>query len=255
MSGMRALVSGIPDAFDRATVRAEARPFIDVTLARQQHAAYVAALDAAGVEIIRVDPDPSLPDAVFVEDQVVVAEGTALVTRSGNAARRAEASRVADGLRPHVRLRIMVPPARLDGGDVLRLGGVLFVGLSERTDPAGVSALADTFRPLGFDVVEVPVADALHLKCHVSAPSSDTVLIAPSRIDPAPFAKHARILEVPPEEAYAANVVGVGQRVLVPSGYAATARVLSGAGFEPVPLDTSEIAKADGSLTCMSLFF
>ncbi len=255
MSGFRALVGGIPSSFDRATVRTGERPFIDVTRARAQHDAYVAALRAAGVAITRIEPDPALPDGVFVEDQAVVAAGTALITRSGNPSRRAEAAHVATALREHTQLRIMVPPARLDGGDVLRVGRTLFVGRSQRTDPAGVTALRGTFEPLGFEVVEVEVADSLHLKCHVSTPDPQTVLLAPGWVDPAPFEACARVLRVPDSEAYAANVVGVGGTVLVAAGYPATSEVLGEAGFRVHELDTSEIRKADGSLTCMSVFF
>jgi len=254
MCTLRAIVRDISERFSDAVTMHASQGDINVSLARTQHAAYVAALRALAVDVTVLAADSDQPDCVFVEDQAVVAGGMGLITRSGNAGRRAEAVAVASALDPFMPLNHMAAPATLDGGDVLRVGRVLFVGRSARTSAGGVEALTETFGPHGFAVVEVTVSDALHLKCHCSTPGPGVVLLAPDRVPAGAFSDF-RVLEVPPQEAYAANVVGVNGSVLVPAGYDATRAVLEGAGFDVVVLDTSEIAKADGSLTCMSLFF
>jgi len=248
---MRALVRPVSDSFDRALTRVPGPP-PDVARARAEHAAYVAALSAHVDRVIEVPAAPHLPDACFVEDTVVVAGGRALLTRPGAPSRRAELPGVRQALPEHLEVLSMPEGAVLDGGDVLRVGRTLFVGRSARTDAAGVAALREAFAPLDFRVVPVAVRDALHLKCHCSTPGRDVVLLAEGFADPALFTG-CRVVPVPAAEAYAANVVGLGQHVLIAQGYPRTAGALNALGFDPIALPVTEIARADGSLTCLSV--
>ena len=248
-----ALVRPISDQFDRAIVRFSADRPPHVERARAQHAAYVTSLQALGLEAHWL-PSSTSPDGCFVEDQAVVVGRTALITRSGHPARRGEADEVASALAQTHRVVRMEDPATLDGGDVLRLGNTLFVGVSERTSTLGVSFLAATFRPLGFQVKEVAVKDALHLKCHATALDEQTVLLAPSMVSPSSF-PGMQIVEVSAAEAYAANVVTVGKRALVAAGYPGVVDSLTSRGFQVTVLEVDEFARADGSLTCLSVLW
>jgi len=228
---------------------------IDYQLALRQHATYVGALREFGLTIVPVAPLLDYADACFVEDTAVVFGDAALVTRPGAPSRRGEEESVAWVLgNLGLALTRMLPPATLDGGDVLRVGNTFFVGRSERTNREGIAALAafaahidPTARVV---VVDLP-PDLLHLKCHVSALSDDTVLaVADLALD---LPTGVRRIDLPRAEAFAANAVAHNSGVLVAAGHARAAEILAAAGFLPRPLDTSEFKKAAGSLTCLSV--
>jgi dimethylargininase len=246
-----AIVRAVGDSYVGATRAIDHGP-IDVALARRQHAAYVEALGTLGYNVLTPLPaDEALPDGVFVEDQAVVVGGRALLTRSGHAPRRAEAESVARAL-AELGLEVVRTPddAILDGGDVLRLGKTLLVGRSDRTDEAGIAALGRAFPEC--DVVSVGLPpDVLHLKCFVSSPLPGVVVHAPDRLRIDVGAE--RVIAVPPEEAWAANTLGRGNRIVVGAGFPRTAKAVRDAGFEPVTVDVSEFRKGDGSLTCLSI--
>lgn len=250
---MIALVRPVSKAFAHALVQDPTGCRPDPDRARAEHEAYVDALARLVDAVIEVPADDEAPDACFVEDTVVVAGGRALITRPGAPSRRGEVDAVAAALPAHLEVHRMRAPATLDGGDVLRVGRTLFVGRSGRTDAAGVEALRQVFGPVGYKVVEVSVRDALHLKCHASAVSDEVVLLAEGFADPALFDGVARVLTVHPDDAYAANIVAVGARVLVADGFPRVVDLLNSHGFDPMTVPVGEIARADGSLTCLSV--
>jgi dimethylargininase len=227
---------------------------IDLALAQAQHAAYVAALESLGVSVV-VLPEGGFADGCFVEDTAIVVGRQALVTRPGAPSRRPEVDAVATALAAlGVEVTRMAAPATLDGGDVLRLGDTLLVGRSDRTNAEGVTALTAWAAPRGLSVraVDVPPG-TLHLKCHATSPVAGVVVVARDALSAEHVPEGWRIVKIPDDEAYAANTLGVGDTVLVAAGYPATARALTAAGVAVLALDTSEIAKAAGSLTCLSL--
>ena len=87
--------------------------------------------------------------------------------------------------RPYRPLRHMREPATLDGGDVLRVGQTIFVGLSPRTNQAGVAQLAAELEPFGYTVRAVPVRGALHFKTACSYVGDNTLLVNRAWIDAA----------------------------------------------------------------------
>lgn len=245
---VRALVRAVPDAYTHCL---RERPVaIDVARARQQHAAYLTALRAAGIDLIHLAPDEAHPDSCFVEDTAVILDGAALITRPGAPSRRGEAAAIAAALAPHLRLDTMRPPATLDGGDVLRVGPVLYVGRSSRTDAAGVAALAAFAEPHGLTVRSVPLAAGLHLKSVVTLADPHTLVVLPGTVDPAAFTGVA-LLEVP--EPPAANVLALGPRVLVAAAAPVTAARLAARGLDVIRLEIDEFNKGDGAFTCLSL--
>jgi len=251
-----ALVRGIPDSYADALGQVPGAPRIDVRRAREQHAAYVDALRGLGLSVTELPEDEALPDCCFVEDTAIIAAGHALLTRPGADSRRAEVDAVAAALAGGPMLHRVEAPARIDGGDVLRVGDVILVGQSERTDPAGLAAVQQAFVPLGFDVRGVAVPrGTLHLKCHASAPVPGLAVVAEGSPVEGLLPAGLRIVRVPRTEAYAANTVGVGETVLVAAGYPEAAARLRAEGLTVVALDTSELARADGSLTCLSLIY
>jgi dimethylargininase len=248
-----AIVRGVPDSFTDAVTGVQPDPPLSYELARDQHTAYVAALRAGGYEVARLDADEDHPDCLFVEDTAVVVGEHALITRLGHESRRGEVDPVADVLGRHVRLHRVQAPATIDGGDVLIAGTRVFVGLSIRTNVQGVKALAAISEPQGFSVMPVEVGSVLHLKSGVSAVDDRTVLWHHRACDREALTG-LRIVEVPGDDPEAANVVRLADgRILVGAHHPGTVEIVEGLGFEVVPVDVREIARADGGLTCMSI--
>lgn len=243
----RALFRAIPDSFTRAISREVPRVPIDLALARQQHAAYRAAFDATP---ILVDADEACPDCVFVEDTAVILDGKALITRPGAASRLAETSAIARALAPHLDLVAMEPPATLDGGDVMVAGGRIYVGRSARTNADGIEMLRRVFGAQRVLPIGLP-AHVLHLKCVVT-PLGSGVALADRSLSPELF-PGMPIVRIPAEETYAANVVDLGGAVIAAAEFPRTLEALTAAGYHVRPVPTTEVQKADGSLTCQSL--
>ena len=145
---------------------------IDVAKADAQHSAYERALEQAGYDVVRLPALPDHPDGVFVEDTALILDGHAVILRPGAASRAAETSSTADGLAGHFDLH-HVTDGHVDGGDVLRIGRMLYVGLSTRTDARGIAALREIARPIGFDVVQAALKDCLHLKTGATLAGAD----------------------------------------------------------------------------------
>ncbi|MGE4553365.1 MAG: dimethylarginine dimethylaminohydrolase family protein [Desulfovibrionaceae bacterium] len=225
----------------------------DPDLARAQHAAYCRALEAAGLAVMVLPEAPEHPDACFMEDAAVVLPELAVAASFGAAPRRAEAALAARALVP-LRPVAALPAGRLEGGDVLMAGRRIFVGLSERTDPAGAEALARLAGPLGYSVRTVPVPRAPHLKTSVTWLGGDVLVVAPELAHEPAFQGFERIV-VPEAERYAACCLWLGDTVLVPAGRPRTAEAVARLGREVVELDMSEFEKMDGGLTCLSLRF
>ena len=231
------------------------RQSIDPARAAAQHAAYEAALESAGFTVTRLPALPDQPDAVFVEDTAVLIGDHALVTRPGADSRLGEANATAAGLAASYFTVHRMVSGRLDGGDVLRIGTTLYVGLSSRTDRAGAAALEAFAAPFGHRVVRVELAECLHLKTAVTFAGSDgagnpTLLVNSAWVDPALFA------DVDPlcvDEAAAANCLRAGNRLILPASNPRTAERLRQRGFDLVEVDVSELQKAEAGVTCMSL--
>jgi dimethylargininase len=247
---MFALVRDVPDCFASALTAHRPDPPLDVALARAQHAAYVAALARLGLEIVRLAADESCPDCCFVEDTAVLAGGVALITRPGAPSRRAETAAVREALAARCAVREMTAPATLDGGDVLRLGDTFYVGRSARTNAAGVAALRAAFAD--HRVVEIPVDRVLHLKSACAPLGDGAVLVAEGLLSGAWFGP-ARVVIAPAEEAIAANAVAYRDHALVAAGAPRTRARIEDAGFATLTVDTSELRRADGALTCLSI--
>ncbi|MFH1811411.1 MAG: arginine deiminase family protein [Pseudomonadota bacterium] len=220
--------------------------------ARAQHAAYEQALSTLGCRLERLPEEPTLPDAVFVEDAAVVLDELAVITRPGAVSRRPETSTVARALKPYRVLAHVVAPGTVDGGDVLRVDRQLFIGLSARTNEAGIAQLAAVLEPHGYAVTAVPVTRCLHLKSAVTAVAPGTILLSPRWIDPARFVG-LRHIEVDPAEPAAANGLRVGDRVLYATAFPRTRARLEQQGIAVVSIDLSELAKAEAAVTCCSL--
>jgi dimethylargininase len=195
---------------------------------------------------------PDLPDAVFVEDPAVVVDEVAVVTRMGAGSRRAESQSIADALANYRPLRSIDAPGTLEGGDVLQAGRTLFVGISHRTNPAGIGQLAAQLTPLGYHIKPVPLRHCLHLKTAACYLGNRTILANSEWVDVAQL-EGCRVVEI--AEPFAANVLTIGDTVIMPDCFPETRGIVEGLGWKVRALDVSELMKAEAGVTCMSLLF
>jgi dimethylargininase len=217
-----------------------------------QHQAYAEALRDAGLSVQVLPALADYPDAHFVEDVAVVVPELAVITRPGADARRGETDHIAPALAAHRRVVCLEAPATLDGGDVLVVGRRVFVGLSARTNAAGVAGLRDQLAPLGYTVCAIPVAAGLHLKSSVNLIGNDLLIATGAFVGQASF-EGLEMIEVSEHEAYGANALRINERLLVAQGFPALTSRLRARGFEVIALDMREVEKMDGGLTCLSL--
>ena len=229
-----------------------AREPVDFRLAQAQHAAYCRLLAACGAQVHLLDVNDDEPDGVFLEDTAVILDECAILCSMGTQARRREPLTIESVLRDHREVRRIELPATIEGGDVLRIGRRLLVGLSSRTNVAGIETLACLVQPLGYQLTTIPVHYCLHLKTACTALPDGRLLVNPGWIDAADLAGQ-ELVAIPASEPWAANTLPIGQRIILPKAHMQTADLLHGLGFEPVPVDVSEFAKAEGGVTCLSL--
>jgi dimethylargininase len=221
---------------------------------KAEHDAYVAALRAAGIEVTILPPLEDFPDSIFIEDPALVFTEGAIVLRPGAPTRMGEAAAVEPVLRKRFRTVLELPTGgSADGGDVLVTPKRVFIGRSGRTDDAGARALVDCLTKLGHpsELVATP-KELLHFKTDCSLLDDETILCT-ARLAHAEIFKEFNPLIVPRGEEPAANALRVNDVVMVGSQYPRTIDMLSRAGFDVVPLHTSEIGKLDAGLSCMSL--
>lgn len=238
----------VPKSFSRALQ--DAPDPIDVERARDQHARYVAALRETGVPVQLLPEEDTLPDSCFVEDPVVVLGQKALMCRSAAPSRAAEGQTLWPTLSAHCTMVPMSAQQTLDGGDVLRIGQHLYVGRSARTNRAGVTALRAAAAAEGLTVTDVPLLAGLHLKSVVTLAAPDLLVYQPGTVD----IDHFRDVEsLAVEEPAGANVLLIGEVVLVSASAPQTAERLAQRGCTVQVLCVDEFHKADGALTCLSI--
>jgi dimethylargininase len=227
---------------------------IDVDKAIAQHCAYEQCLSDLGVTVVSLPAAADCPDGVFVEDPALVLDEVAIVTRMGAESRRRESESLAKAVAQYREVKRLTDPATLEGGDVMRIGKTLYVGWSKRTNRAGIDQLGELVAPYGYRVVAVDVSGCLHLKSACCYLGGDRILANREWFDHSAL-KGFNILDVPPDEARGANVLRIGDAVLIPAVFKWTAEVLNAQGFHPRLVDTTELMKAEAGVTCMSLLF
>ncbi|WP_433468245.1 dimethylargininase [Spirillospora sp. CA-128828] len=249
-----------PNAAGRALVRepgprlaegivthAVPRP-VDAALAARQHEAYVAALRSAGWQVRAVAPADDLPDAVFIEDALLVFGDLAILGRSGEERRRDEVAGAEQAARElGLRVERIEAPGTLDGGDVLAVGDTVYVGRGDRTNEEGICRLAHLLG--GRKVVPVDISGCLHLKSAMTALPDGELIGVPDMVDTSvlPF---LRVVQEPE----GAHVVVLGpDHVLMSASAPRTAARLAEDGLRVTSVDISEFEALDGCVTCLSV--
>lgn len=249
-----AITRPVPGSIARCELTHLERTPIDLVLARRQHDEYEALLTSLGCHVIHAGSEPELPDSVFVEDTAVVLDEVAILTRPGAVSRRGEIAGIREVVERYRPVVSIDAPGTIDGGDVLRIGRRIFVGVSSRTNLSAVEQLSAIAAAHGYRTSGVRVAGCLHLKSAATAADEETVVINPEWVDRDTFAEF-RVIDVAPGEGNGANVLRIGGTVVTAALFPRTRELLDRAGFTTVTADLSELAKAEGALTCCSLVF
>ncbi len=234
----------------------------DYELACVQHEAYVAALEACGLEVQVLPALEEYPDSCFVEDVAVVTRRGAIIDNPGAPSRNGETAFIEEALRGYFaedRIARITSPGTLEGGDVMMAGDCFYVGRSARTNAEGIRQFSEILQGWDLQCVEVPLEHVLHLKTGVNylneSPSGERVLLVAGEFVDKPVFDSFSKIETPAEEAYAANSLWVNGTVIVPSGYSTVLARIQQAGYPTIEVDTSEFRKIDGGLSCLSLRF
>lgn len=224
---------------------------VDADLALAQWAQYVAALQDEGWETVEVTPEDDCPDAAFVEDTVVVYGDLAVIARPGADERKPETAGTEATLAAlGYRITRIEAPGTLDGGDVLKHDGTVWVGLGGRTNASGIEQLAHLLGPLGVSVVGVPVERVLHLKSAVTAlPDGTVVGFEPLVDDPSTWSAFLPV----PEESGAHVVLLDADTVLMSTSSPRTRALFEARGLRVVAVDIGEFEKLEGCVTCLSV--
>ena len=230
--------------------------------ALEQHDAYIEALRSCGVEVTVLPALEEFPDSCFVEDTAVVTRCGAIVDNPGTPSRNGEAAAMEPVLREFfddAHLARIEAPGTLEGGDVMMVGDRFYAGRSARTNAEGIAQFVRILEGWGLAGEEVPLSEVLHLKTGVNylgenAHGERVLLVAGEFVENPAFEGFRRI-EVPAEEAYAANSLWVNGTVIVPQGYPRVLAAVQEAGFATLTVDTSEYRNVDGGLSCLSLRF
>jgi len=228
------------------------RARIDTTLAVQQHENYTSALSSLGCEIVAIPTEEGLADSVFIEDTALVLDEVAVLCRPGAASRRPEVTGVEAALKPYLTLASIQSPGTLDGGDLLCVGKIIYAGLSTRSNQSGINQLRSIVADYGYSVEAVEVSRCLHLTSAVSAVSPESLLINPDWVSRSEFGD-CELIDIDRDEPHAANALLVRNSIIYPSSFPRTAEKLVTHGIDLIPVDMSELQKAEGAATCCSL--
>lgn len=222
----------------------------------QAHEAYVQALEATGASV-RVEPElEEYPDSVFVEDAALCLKGIGILMRPGDSSRYGERMAIKNVLKSVMNEVVDLPgKGKIDGGDVLITESEVLIGLSSRTDLEGAEDLISFCASFGVfaRVLDTP-KELLHFKTGCGLLDEETIFSVRSLKTAGCFGSY-RVIECPPDEEAAANLIRFNDSVLVAAAYPKTQDLLADAGYNVVPIDTSEPEKIDGGLSCMSLRF
>jgi len=245
-----------------------ARP--DVTAAWAEYEHFLALLEAAGVDTLRLPPDHTVGlDSLYARDVSIVCDRGVILCNMGKPQRRTEpaaqeAAFRAAGIPIWGRI---TGDGTVEGGDVCWIDErTLAVGRGYRTNDAGIRQLRELVRGCVDEVVVVPLPhwrgpeDVFHLMSIVS-PVDRRLFLVYAPLMPVPFrevllSRGIELVEVaePEFETLGCNVLAVAPRdVLMVAGNRATRAGLERAGVTVREFAGREIClKGGGGPTCLT---
>lgn len=224
---------------------------IDVEKAKAQHESFCKVLERIGLKVKELEPDEKYPDGCFVEDCAIIHENIAVICNLKPPSRKGEEIDVKAILSDHKKTKELSSTAILEGGNVLQTDKEIFVGISERTNTEAIDQLR---KILPMKITRIDLKKVFHLKEICTYLGQNVMLVSKDYLKHLPLADY-EIIEVSPEEAYAANCFCYNNVVVAPKGYNRTIKEIEKREFKVIELETSEFEKGDGSITCLSIVF
>ena len=231
------------------------REAIDVARARAQHRAYEEALARAGCRVESLPALDDLPDSVFVEDVAIVLDEIAVITRPGAESRRPEAAHIAPVLARHRRVTFIQASRharrrRRAAARPADLRRTVRPQRRERDRAAAHGRLAVRLYRDGRAGQRMPAPEVG--QSPRSRPASSWSTRRGSTQRPS---GRCRVIEIDPDEPYAANGLLVGGRLIYPASFPRTRQAPRSRRHRHRAVDVSELQKAEGAVTCCSLVF
>lgn len=252
----RAIVCPPADSYAKGLTNAALGP-PDLGLARDQHAAYCAALQQLGVQLTVLPTASAYPDSTFVEDTAIVTAKGAILCRPGASSRAGEIHSMRAALQQLLAhdVAAITEPGTVDGGDICQAGNHFFIGVSARTNDAGADQLGRWLHGKGYTSSTISIRNdptLLHLKSGLTWLGGTHLLVVPALAKRAVLANYDLTVTAPGEE-YSANAVLMNGTVLMAAGYPDTASRVTAHGHRVITLEMSEFQKMDGGLSCLSI--
>ena len=247
-------------AISRATLDAGHR--FDLQLAASQHAAMVAAYEAAGVRCHFLEPDPALPYQVFSRDSSAMGPNGTVITQLAQPWRRGE---YAPAIRFHeaagIPIRATVTAGSLEGGDVMIVEpGTVLIGSGEtRTEEAAANQLAGWFREDDWEARVQPFPERyVHIDVLVAVLAEKLAAVC-AEVLPAGTVDWLRgkgfeLIEVSAEQAFTlgVNAISLGdERVISASGAGELNAALRDRGLEVIEIDLDMFTLGGGGAHCL----
>ena len=229
----------------------------DFELALKEHDDYIEALKQCDVDVTVLEADERYPDSCFVEDPALITRKCAIITNPGAESRNGEKDEIIDAVKKFFsddQIEYIKAPGTLEGGDVMMVGDHFYVGRSARTNEEGIRQLTEILAKYDMTCSEVTLEEVLHLKTGVNYLEDNNMLVSGEFVTKPEFQKY-NCVQIPEEEAYAANCIWVNDTVIVPEGYPAVLKAVQDLGYKTILVDTSEYRKLDGGLSCLSFRF
>jgi N-dimethylarginine dimethylaminohydrolase len=242
----------------------------DFNNAIKEYASFEAVLKENGAEVFHFSADSSVNmDSIYCRDASIATDGGMIICKMGKAARRNEpiAQKKAFEANGIPLLGIITSPGTLEGGDVAWLDEhTLAVGHTYRTNEEGIRQLTSLLKPLGVEVITVPLphykgqSDVFHLMSILSPVDKDLAVVY-SSLMPIAFRelllkRGYQLVEVPDEEfeSMGCNVLALAPRqCLMVDGNPKTKAGLEKAGCRVTVYKGEEISvKGGGGPTCLT---
>lgn len=219
-----------------------------------QHRRLKDLLTRAGAEVIDLSELPGHPNSVFTRDAALVTPEGYIHLQPGIDTRRAEGDWMADRLDRlgEPCFGRIEPPGTVDGGDVVLLDGVAFIGLSGRTNRAGCLQLTGYLEKMGYQVRPVKLPQTiLHLDKVVMPVDGDRLLACPD-IVPRDLLAGFEVIAIDFSETSGANIICLGGgRLIVARANQGALEALDGRGLSVEAVEVSEFAKGAGGPNCL----
>lgn len=231
---------------------------VDRSLAEAQWTALRDTYLRLGHRVELIEPVAGLPDLVFAANAGLVVDGRALVSRFRHEERAGEEAVFHEWFRRRGFAPVQASRCNEGEGDYLSTGHEILAGSGFRTDPRGHAEVA---RRTGRRVVALELVDPrfYHLDTALAVLDDDTIAYYPGAFAPRSRATLERrfpdaiIATEDDAVAFGLNACSDGRHVVLAAGATGLASQLVARGYEPVPVDTSELQKAGGSVKCCTL--